>query len=168
MFGILLLLFTIVPAVEIYLLINIGSQIGGVNTIAIVVITGVLGASLAKTQGLSILNKIQQDLSKGVLPADQLIHGLLVFGGGLLLLTPGFLTDFLGLSMVIPGTRHLIVNWLRVKFERGISNGNIFFTSTTFKSNDSFYNTNHSYYESKDFNNDNVIEVDFKEKRNKD
>ena len=85
MFGILVLLFTIIPAIEIYLLINIGGALGGVNTILIVVITGIVGAGLAKSQGLAIINKIQKDIGAGQLPADQIIHGLLVFGGGLLL-----------------------------------------------------------------------------------
>lgn len=163
MFGLLILLFTLVPALEIYLFINVGSFIGGFNTIVIVILTGIVGAALAKSQGLSILNKIQRDLSKGLLPADQLIHGLLVFGGGLLLLTPGFLTDILGLSMVFPGTRHIIVSKLKNKFEQGVKNGNIFFTSTTFDSNENFYQDPMD----KQPSDDNVIEVDFTEKEKK-
>ncbi|OUR99753.1 hypothetical protein A9Q84_01635 [Halobacteriovorax marinus] len=129
MFPILVLLFTVIPAIEIYLLFSIGALVGGLNTVAIVVITGVIGASLAKSQGLAILGNIQNDLNKGSLPANQLIHGLLVFGGGLLLLTPGFLTDVLGLSMVFPGTRHVLVAFLKGYFEKGIKNGNIKFSS---------------------------------------
>lgn len=167
MFSLLLLLFILVPALEIYLLISIGSQIGRLNTITIVVVTGIIGASLTKSQGLSILNRIQRELSKGALPADQMIQGLLVFGGGLLLLTPGFITDILGLSMVFPGTRHIIVGWLKVKFEKGIQNGNIFFKSTTFHTDNSFY-THQTYKDEFDkTSNDNVIEVDFTEKKNK-
>jgi UPF0716 protein FxsA len=129
MFGILVLLFTIIPAIEIYLLINIGGALGAVNTLIIVITTGIVGATLAKSQGLAIINKIQKDIGAGQLPADQIIHGLLVFGGGLLLLTPGFLTDILGLSMVFPGTRHLIVIFAKSALDKGIKNGNIHVTT---------------------------------------
>jgi UPF0716 protein FxsA len=186
MFGILVLLFTIVPALEIYLLITIGGQIGGLNTIAVVVLTGIVGAALAKSQGLAIINKIQSDLAKGALPADQFMHGLLVFGGGLLLLTPGFLTDILGLSMVIPGTRHLLVGYVKVLIQKGIESGNVHFTSTTFSSDgehfsSSTFSSNNSPFEQNPFEqlqeqmreqnpeiDGDVIEVDFVEKKNKD
>lgn len=170
MFGILLLLFTVVPALEIYLLINIGSQIGGLNTIAVVILTGIVGAALAKSQGLAIINKIQKDLNQGALPADQIIHGLLVFGGGLLLLTPGFLTDILGLSMVIPGTRHVLVKMLKAQFKKGIQNGNIFFSSNirSFNSSDftNDFTDDFSGRSSENISGD-IIEVDFVEKKTK-
>lgn len=158
MFGILALLFIFVPAIEIYLLIKIGGYIGGLNTMAIVVITGLIGAALAKAQGLAVINKVQMDLNRGKLPTDQIIHGLLVFGGGLLLLTPGLITDITGLCMVAPGSRHIIVAWLKNYFKRGIESGNIKFTS--FGSGNSGFK---SYTDS--FDDDNVIEVDFEEKK---
>ncbi len=129
MFTLLVLLFTVVPAIEIYLLFSIGAMIGGLNTLAVVIITGIVGAALAKSQGLSILQKIQTDLGRGALPANQIVHGLLVFGGGLLLLTPGFATDILGLSMVFPGTRHVIALWLEKYFKQAIKNGNVHFNA---------------------------------------
>ncbi|MDD0851794.1 FxsA family protein [Halobacteriovorax sp. GB3] len=129
MFSILVLLFTVIPALEIYLLFSIGGQIGGLNTLFIVLLTGVIGASLAKTQGLAILSKMQKDLEQGALPADQIIHGLLVFGGGLLLLTPGFLTDIFGLSMVFPGTRHLLAVFLKSYFQKAVASGNVQFST---------------------------------------
>lgn len=129
MFPILVLLFTVIPAIEIYLLFSIGAEIGGLNTLAVVVLTGIVGASLAKSQGLAILSGIQGELSKGALPANQLMHGFLVFGGGLLLLTPGFLTDIIGLSMVFPGTRHILLVFLKGFFENAIKSGNIKFAS---------------------------------------
>jgi len=130
MFPILVMLFTVIPALEIYLLFSIGGQIGGLNTLFVVIATGILGASLAKTQGLSILHKIQTDLNKGAIPTDQFTHGLLVFGGGLLLLTPGFLTDILGISMVFPGTRHVIASYVKHLFAKGIASGNVHFSSS--------------------------------------
>lgn len=125
MFGILLLLFTVLPAIEVYLLIKIGSQIGGLNTLSIILVTGFVGAILAKSQGLSVLTKIQKQLAQGQLPATELGHGLLIFAGGLLLLTPGFLTDFFGFSMVIPITRHLIYFQLKNILQKSINNGNV-------------------------------------------
>ena len=124
MFGILVLLFTVVPALEIFLLFEIGGRIGALPTFVIVILTGIWGAALAKMQGLSVLHRIQTELNQGQIPGDAIVHGLLVFGGGLLLLTPGFLTDILGFSMVIPGTRHLIAKFLKDFFERSIQNGN--------------------------------------------
>ena len=125
MFGILVLLFTIVPALEIYLLIQIGGAIGGFNTILLVILTGIVGAALAKSQGLSIINRIQQQTAQGQIPTDQFIHGLLVFGGGLLLLTPGILTDALGLSMVIPGSRFFWIHLAKQWFNNAIKNGSV-------------------------------------------
>lgn len=127
MFLILLILFTVVPALEFYLLFKIGGTIGAGNTFLIIIGTGIVGAALAKAQGLSILNRISSTLSQGQLPASEIMHGFIVFGGGLLLLTPGFITDILGFCMVLPGTRHLIVVLLANYFERGIKSGNIKF-----------------------------------------
>lgn len=129
MFPIFLLLFTVVPAIEIYLLFSIGGQIGGANTFLVVVLTGIIGAALAKSQGAALLAKIQGELSQGRVPASSFIHGLLVFGGGLLLLTPGFLTDILGLSMVLPLTRHLWAMYMRKFFLKSIQTGNMQFYS---------------------------------------
>jgi len=120
-------LFTVVPAVEIYLLFKIGGSIGAFNTVFIVIITGIVGASLAKSQGLSILMKIQGELNKGGMPANQIIHGLMVFAGGLLLLTPGFMTDIFGLSLVLPGTRHVLMVFVKKMIEEAMKNGNFNF-----------------------------------------
>jgi UPF0716 protein FxsA len=105
MFLRLLLLFTIVPLVELFLLIKIGGVIGVVPTIAIVVGTGVLGASLARWQGLAVLSRIQDEMAAGRLPTDALIDGLLVLVAAAMLLTPGLLTDTTGFLLLVPGTR---------------------------------------------------------------
>ncbi len=133
MFGILILLFTLLPALEFYLLFKIGSQIGAINTLGLIILTGVVGAFLAKREGLSIIYKIQDQLQLGALPGREIIHGFLVFGGGLLLLTPGFITDFLGLAMVFPGSRHLIVVFLQKWLIHAMEKGTVqVFTSRTF------------------------------------
>ena len=101
------ILFTIIPIVELYLLIKIGGIIGALNTILIIIITAVIGAYLAKTQGFIVIRKINQALYEGRLPAQELLDGLFVLLGGFTLLTPGFITDLIGLSMLFPLTRTL-------------------------------------------------------------
>ncbi|MAZ48912.1 MAG: FxsA protein [Halobacteriovoraceae bacterium] len=127
MFAPLFLLFTVVPALELYLLFKVGGTIGGFNTILLIIATGIIGAALAKTQGLSILAKIQQQLNQGQVPADQIVQGLMVFAGGLLLLTPGIMTDILGFSLVLPGTRHILMIFVKQGLEQSIKNGNFQF-----------------------------------------
>ena len=135
MFGILFLLFTVVPAMELYLLFQLGGAIGGVNTILVIFVTGILGASLARSQGLNILTKIQTDMQRGLVPADQIIHGLMVFAGGLLLITPGIITDFVGLSLVFPLTRHVLIGFVKQVLQRAIENGQLHFSSFSTASN---------------------------------
>lgn len=105
MFLRLLLLFTLVPLVELYLLIEIGGAIGVAPTIAIVIVTGVIGAALARWQGLSVLRRLQDDLAAGRSPTDALIDGLLIFVAGAVLLTPGLITDALGFLLLVPAGR---------------------------------------------------------------
>lgn len=109
MFFKLLILFTIIPIAELYLLIKIGGLIGALNTVLIIFITAVIGAYLAKTQGFIVIRKINQALKEGRLPARELLDGLFVLLGGFTLLTPGFITDFIGLSMLFPPTRTLYI-----------------------------------------------------------
>lgn len=122
-------MFTAMPVLELYLLFQVGGEIGGFNTVLIVLITGVVGASLARSQGRAILSSVQTNLQQGNMPADSLIHGFLVLAGGLLLLTPGFITDIMGFCMVAPGTRHTIVAFLKRYIAAGIRRGNIRFGS---------------------------------------
>ena len=109
MFFKLFILFTIIPIAELYLLIKIGGMIGAFNTVLIILFTAVIGAYLAKTQGFIVIRKINQALNEGGIPAQELLDGLFVLIGGFTLLTPGFLTDFIGLSMLIPLTRILYI-----------------------------------------------------------
>jgi len=125
MFGYLVLLFTLVPAVELMLLIEIGGHIGAGNTILIIILTGVVGAYLARLQGFLILQKIQNDLNNGIMPNSELIDGLMILVGGIVLLTPGFITDLFGLLLLIPWTRSLIKMLFHKKFESVIAKGQI-------------------------------------------
>lgn len=116
----LILLFTIIPVLELYFLIKIGSYIGAFNTIAIVIITGVAGAVLAKREGLKILRQIQDEMNQLKMPADTLLDGFFVLVGGVMLLTPGFLTDVTGFLLVIPFTRYFFRQLLKKKIKANI------------------------------------------------
>ncbi|MDP8230087.1 MAG: FxsA family protein [Candidatus Gorgyraea atricola] len=133
MLGYLILLFTAVPLVELALLIKIGQYIGVGYTLGVVIFTGVTGAYLAKMQGLTTLRRIQEDVNQGIMPADKLFDGVLILCSGILLLTPGFITDIIGFMGLIPLTRNLFKRWLKRKIEGVISQGRVI-TITSFKS----------------------------------
>ncbi len=125
MFPYLLILFTVVPALELVLLIEVGRHIGSINTLLVIVLTGILGASLARYQGFLVLNKIQTNLGKGHLPSEELMDGLMILVGGIVLLTPGFATDALGFMLLIPLTRTAIKKLVRKRMEDMIRKGQI-------------------------------------------
>ena len=113
----LFLAFTIIPVVEIYLLIQIGTIFGALTSIALVIVTGFLGAYLARIQGLQTLFRIQKSLREGQMPSSELLDALLIGIAGLVLLTPGFLTDAFGFLLLIPNTRTAIKLWLHRQIE---------------------------------------------------
>ncbi|MDD5014313.1 MAG: membrane protein FxsA [Atribacterota bacterium] len=119
----LLLLFLIAPATELYILIEVGREIGSLTTIGIIILTGIIGAYLVRDQGFMILKKIQNDLNEGIMPGDNLIQGAIILGGGVFLLTPGFVTDIVGFILLIPVSRNIVkkylLNWLRKKIKEG-------------------------------------------------
>ena len=110
MFFRILLLLTIVPIFELYLLIKVGSVIGAFNTILIIMITAIIGAYLTKKEGLKVLLQIRTNLEHGIMPTEELVDGVLIFVAGALLLTPGFVTDSIGFLLLIPTTRNLVKN----------------------------------------------------------
>lgn len=117
----LFLAFTLVPFFELYLLIKIGYYLGAFNTILVVIVTGLLGAYLAKLQGIKTMMRVRESMNRGELPAEEMLDALLIFVAGIVLLTPGFITDLAGLSILIPNTRSLFKQWLRKKFDKWIS-----------------------------------------------
>jgi len=125
MLGRLILLFTIVPLAELYILIKIGTHIGGLNTILLVIVTAMLGGWLARLQGLRTLRQIQRSLSQGQIPAEELVDGVLILAGGILLLTPGVLTDLFALGLLFPVTRTPFKRWLRRRFDRIAASGDV-------------------------------------------
>ena len=113
----LFLAFTIIPIIEIFLLIEIGSMFGALTAVTLVILTGFLGAFLARMQGLQTLYRIQESLREGRMPSGELLDALLIVIAGLVLLTPGFLTDSAGFLLLIPATRNSIKYWLRRQIE---------------------------------------------------
>lgn len=123
----LIMLFTILPFVELYLLIRLGQYIGAGYTILIVLITGIAGAYLAKSQGMSVLRRIQSEMHEGKLPGNHIIDGLCILIGGVMLLAPGLITDTIGFLLVVPGTRFLIREWLKNRLIGMIKKGQVIF-----------------------------------------
>ena len=123
MFARLFLLFTIVPIAELYILIKIGSYLGAFNTILLIVITGILGALLARLEGLRTLRQIMRSISQGIVPAEELVDSVLIFVAGIVLVTPGVLTDAMGFFLLVPYTRTIFKRWLRRKLDRMVSSG---------------------------------------------
>ncbi len=125
MLGKLLLLFTVVPIVELYILIRIGTRIGALATILLVLLTGVAGAFLAKLQGLHVWLTIQREMAQRRFPADHLIDALLIMVAGVTLVTPGVLTDIGGFLILIPFTRIPIRNFVKAKLRRMMDSGEV-------------------------------------------
>lgn len=121
MLGKLMLLFIFVPMVELALLIEVGRFLGTVNTIILVIVTGILGAALAKFEGLRVMTDLQKDLMQMKMPADKLIEGVMVLVGGLLLLTPGILTDITGVLLILPISRGMFKEILKKKFAKKVN-----------------------------------------------
>ena len=106
-----LLLFMLIPIVEMWILIEVGGWIGALPTIGLVVLTATIGLSLLKQQGLSTLMRVRRKMDEGAIPASELVSGVMIAVGGALLLTPGFVTDAVGFALLIPQTRQ----WLLFK-----------------------------------------------------
>ena len=118
MFLRLVLLFTLLPMLELYLLIEIGAAIGGFNTILIVLSTGVFGAWLAQQEGIRALQRVQAELNAGRMPTDALVDGVLILVAGVVMLAPGLITDTAGLLLLIPPSRAVVRRWLGARFRQ--------------------------------------------------
>lgn len=116
----LFLLFTIIPIAEIFLLGILSEKIGLLNTIIIVVLTGIIGAGFARTQGSMVIGKIKSELNSGIMPGKEILEGVLILAGGILLITPGIITDLLGFSLIFPLSRKyygkLLFSYFKKKF----------------------------------------------------
>lgn len=108
----LFLLFVVMPVVEMWLLITVGTEIGAMATIGLVLLTAVVGAKLLREQGFATLWRGQRKLEEGKLPAQEIVEGIILAVSGALLLTPGFITDAIGFAGLIPPIRALFVSRL--------------------------------------------------------
>ncbi|GAA5132505.1 FxsA family protein [Thalassotalea piscium] len=119
MFRVLFLLFIIIPIIEITVLMQVGSWLGLWPTIGIVILTAWVGAKYVKQQGVATLQSVQEKMAKGQMPSDEIVEGMLLLIAGIVLVTPGFVTDIFGLVLLLPATRkgiiktvqkHIVVN----------------------------------------------------------
>jgi UPF0716 protein FxsA len=124
MFFRLFLLFTCVPLVELYILLQVGSVIGAANTILLVIFTGVLGAFLAQREGFRTLQTIRSVMARGEMPAEPLLDALLILVAGFVLITPGILTDMLGFFLLFPATRKYVRGWVKTQLEAKLFSAN--------------------------------------------
>jgi len=122
---ILFLFFTLIPLAEIYILIQVGQVIGTWDTVGLVIVSGIIGAYAAKTQGRQVIGQIEQQLRSGGEPSSIFLQALLVFVGGIFMVAPGFITDIFGMSFIIPVTRNLYVSVLKSLFNKGVNIGKI-------------------------------------------
>lgn len=128
MFARLGCLFVVVPLLELALLVQVGSWIGVLPTVGIVAVTGLVGAWLARTQGLRVLTGLQMEMAAGRVPAQPFLDGTAILVGGLLLLTPGILSDVLGFALLLPPTRRPLQRWAMDRMLRGIRSGTVHVT----------------------------------------
>ncbi|MCP4445442.1 MAG: FxsA family protein [Myxococcales bacterium] len=112
MCGLLALLFLIVPALEIYVIIEVGGRLGTLATLVVIAVTAVVGAALAKSQGLAVLTRLQNSTASGEGAGTAIVEGVLVLVAGVTLLAPGFVTDAVGLALLIPPIRSAIAGRL--------------------------------------------------------
>ncbi len=121
----LLLAFTLIPVAEIYVFIKLGGSIGALNTIVIIILTALAGAYLARMEGTRTLLQIRASLDRGVMPAEEMVDALIIFLAGVVLLTPGFITDAAGLLLLIPASRGWFKKIIRKKLEGSLDRNHI-------------------------------------------
>ncbi len=125
MFLKLFLAFTLIPMIELYLLIQLGSVIGAFNTLLLVILTAATGAYLARLQRLQVMFRVKERLQRGEMPAEDMLDALIIFIAGVVLLTPGLLTDMAGLLLLVPSVRFRFKLWLRHKLDLWTQNRKI-------------------------------------------
>ena len=144
-------IFVVVTLAEIYVLVSVGQAIGGLSTVLLVIITAFIGSSLLRQQGWSTMAKAQQSMAEGRAPAIEMLEGVVILVSGILLLTPGFITDILGLLGLMPWSRSYFINhFLEKNAERVFS-----------KKNSAFINNSGGSSETKKTNKDEAIESEF-------
>ncbi len=122
----MLFLFLLFPFAELFVFYKFIQIYSFLDALFLVVLSGILGVTIMKMQGKATLQLFQRDLVQGKLPANQILHRALVVVGGLLLFVPGIISDVLGLLCILPGTRHLLVWYLKAMFKKGFLRGRVF------------------------------------------
>ena len=115
--GRIYLLFIGIPLIELWLLVEIGQMLGGLVTIGLVILTGAVGVTLAKQQGLNTITQLRQDVGAGRFPANSLVDGLMILLTALVLITPGIVTDCVGFLFLIPRFRDLVKRLVKQDLE---------------------------------------------------
>ncbi|WP_428619538.1 FxsA family protein [Shewanella sp.] len=121
MFFILLIIFVLIPVIELNVLIRVGESLGSWTTVGLVLFTAVVGVSLVRSQGIQTLMQVQQKLARGEAPGKEIVEGMMLAMAGLLLLIPGFVTDFIGLLLLTPLTRSPIAGFLYQRMQIKVS-----------------------------------------------
>jgi len=121
----LILALTLIPLAELYLLLIIGEHVGALPTIALVIVTGIIGGVLLRRQGAAALRRIRETLAMGKMPAGELVDALLVGVAGAFLLTPGLLTDATGFFLLSPPGRRIVRKMLRRRWERWVRDNQV-------------------------------------------
>ncbi|GFN34374.1 FxsA family protein [Tepidimicrobium xylanilyticum] len=124
----IILLLILLPILDLYILVKASQSLGFLNTFLAIILTGIIGILLAISQGRMTIRNIRLEITQGQVPGNQLLNGLSILIGGLLLLTPGIITDVIGITMVLPGTRTFYRNYVKSKLYQMLSKGrtNIF------------------------------------------
>jgi UPF0716 protein FxsA len=121
MFGPLLLLLIVIPIVELAVIIQVGHVLGVLNTLVLLLVVSMAGAWLLKREGLGVLRRVRQQTEMGVVPGKELVDGALIVLGGALMLTPGFVTDAVGLLLLLPPVRAALRRVVRRRLTRRVA-----------------------------------------------
>jgi len=108
-------IFVVMTLLEIYVLVTVGQSIGGLSTVLLVIVTALIGSTLLRQQGWSTMAKAQQSIAEGKTPAFEMLEGVVILVSGVLLITPGFITDSLGLLGLMPWSRRYFINHILAK-----------------------------------------------------
>jgi len=123
--GKILLAFVVVPLVDLYVLFLVSGRIGGLETVALVILTGIVGGALAKMQGMQTVRRLQYKAARGESPSSELADGALILFGAALLLTPGLITDAVGFALLLPFVRPHIRSVLSSYFAKKVRSGDV-------------------------------------------
>jgi UPF0716 protein FxsA len=152
MFARLFILFTTVSLLEIFVLVKVGGVLGAWPTIALVIVTALVGSALVRSQGLQLVAELQKRMAKGEMPGQQLVEGIMLILTGMLLVTPGFVTDFCGLLLLQPTIRSAIAKTILA---------NVKFSNATMGAG---FTQHHSGFSKNSLDDSDVIEGEFERK----